>query len=114
ETFETRRYGNAIQYVVDLALHAAVYRGVFISFIIFVLFGGIVAVGWYGANLVQANEITTGELFSFILYTSFIGFSIAGLGDIYTQIQRAIGASERVLEMLQEKDELESKYINPP
>jgi ABC-type multidrug transport system fused ATPase/permease subunit len=46
-----------------------------------------------------------GELFSFILYTSFIGGSIAGLGDIYSSLQRSIGASERVLEILEEKDE---------
>src|SRR5262249_31572314 len=66
---------------------------------------GVVAVGWYGANLVQSNAISVGELFSFIFYTTFIGASIAGLGDIYTQLQRAIGASERVLEILEQKDE---------
>ncbi len=50
---------------------------------------------WY-----KLNEISVGELFSFVLYTTFIGASIAGLGDIYTQIQRLGGASERVLEIL--------------
>ncbi|HEY9047564.1 MAG TPA: ABC transporter transmembrane domain-containing protein [Ohtaekwangia sp.] len=105
ESFEINRYSTAINDVVKTALHGARYRGLFISFIVFVLFGGIVAVGWKGANLVQSQEITTGELFSFILYTSFIGFSIAGLGDIYTQLQRSIGASERVLDILGEKDE---------
>jgi ATP-binding cassette subfamily B protein len=70
--------------------------------------GGIVAVGWFGATLVQANEITVGELFSFVIYMSFIGGSIAGLGDIYAQLQRAIGASERVFEILHEKDERET------
>jgi ABC-type multidrug transport system fused ATPase/permease subunit len=77
----------------------------FISFIIFALFGGIVAVGWYGAGLVQSNQLTVGELFSFIFYTTFIGFSIAGLGDIYTQLQRSVGASERILEILALPDE---------
>jgi ATP-binding cassette, subfamily B, bacterial len=105
EAFELKRYNNAIAEVVNIALYASRYRGLFISFIIFVLFGGIVAVGWYGANLVQEGAITTGELFSFILYTSFIGFSIAGLGDIYAQLQRAVGASERLLDILNETDE---------
>jgi ABC-type multidrug transport system fused ATPase/permease subunit len=77
----------------------------FISFIIFALFGGVVAVGWYGASLVQSNELTVGELFSFIFYTTFVGFSIAGLGDIYTQLQRSVGASERILEILRMDDE---------
>ena len=107
EWFEINRYTRAIKEVVTVALQSAKYRGLFISFIIFAIFGGIVAVGWFGAGLVAANEITVGELFSFVLYTSFIGFSIAGLGDNYVQLQRSIGASERVLEILAQEDEYE-------
>lgn len=107
ELFEINRYSSALREVVNVAVQSARYRGLFISFIIFALFGGIVAVGWYGASLVQSNSISVGELFSFIFYTSFIGFSIAGLGDIYAQLQRSIGASERVLEILHQKDEAE-------
>jgi ATP-binding cassette, subfamily B, bacterial len=107
ELFEINRYGRALREVVSVAIQSARYRGVFISFVIFALFGGIVAVGWYGASLVQAGELSVGELFSFVFYTSFIGFSIAGLGDIFSQIQRSIGASERVLEILHQKDEAE-------
>lgn len=110
ELFELNRYTNAIKEVVHVAIQSARYRGLFISFIIFALFGGIVAVGWYGASLVQSKEISVGELFSFIFYTSFIGFSIAGLGDIYTQLQRSVGASERVLEILQLDDESALTY----
>lgn len=109
ELFELNRYTNAIREVVQVAIQSARYRGLFISFIIFALFGGIVAVGWYGASLVQSQQISVGELFSFIFYTSFIGFSIAGLGDIYTQLQRSVGASERVLEILQLDDESTSE-----
>ncbi|HET9487415.1 MAG TPA: ABC transporter transmembrane domain-containing protein [Chryseosolibacter sp.] len=105
ELFELDRYTKAIREVVQVAIQSARYRGLFISFVIFALFGGIVAVGWYGARLVQSNQLTVGELFSFIFYTSFIGFSIAGLGDIYTQLQRSIGASERILEILGLDDE---------
>jgi ATP-binding cassette subfamily B protein len=113
EVFEIRRYGNSLNEVVNVAIRTARFRGLFISFIIFALFGGIVAVGWYGAFLVQAKEITVGELFSFVIYTSFIGGSIAGLGDIYTQLQRSIGASERLLEILNEEDENEEKNPEP-
>lgn len=54
---------------------------------------------WYGATLVQEDVMSIGDLVSFVLYTTFIGGSIAGLGDLYGQIQKAIGASERVLEI---------------
>jgi len=105
ERFELSRYTRAINEVVQIAIQSSRYRGLFISFVIFALFGGIVAVGWFGASLVQTNQLTVGELFSFIFYTSFIGFSIAGLGDIYAQLQRSIGASERVREILDLRDE---------
>jgi ABC transporter fused permease/ATP-binding protein len=106
ELFEKKRYSSSLNEVVKIALKTATYRGAFISFVIFALFGGIVAVMWYGATLVQEGSMTVGDLLSFILYTTFIGGSIAGLGDIYGQVQRAIGASERVLEIIDEEGEL--------
>lgn len=105
EFLEITRYGKTLKEVVAIALRTAKYRGAFISFIIFALFGGIVAVMWYGATLVQEGVMSIGDLLSFVLYTTFIGGSIAGLGDIYGQIQRAIGASERVLEIINEEEE---------
>ena len=105
EIYETARYGKSLKRVVKVALKAATFRGAFISFIIFALFGGIVGVMWYGASLVHSGAMTVGDLLSFVLYTTFIGGSIAGLGDLYGQIQRAIGASERVLEIIEEKGE---------
>ena len=113
EIFETNRYANILMSVVNVAIRTARFRGLFISFIILAVFGGIVAVGWYGAFLVQSNEMTVGELFSFVLYTPFIGFSIGGLGDLYSQLQRSIGASERLLEILKEKDEAEARNFPP-
>lgn len=105
ELFEVLRYKKSLDEVVKTAIYASRYRGLFISFTIVALFGGIVAVSWYGAYLVQSGEAEVGELFSFVLYTAFIGGSIAGLGDIYSQLQRSVGASERILEILDQPDE---------
>jgi ATP-binding cassette, subfamily B, bacterial len=105
EEYESNRYKRGLDRVVKVAMKAAGYRGAFISFIIFALFGGIVAVMWYGASLVASGQMSVGDLVSFVLYTTFIGGSIAGLGDIYGQIQKAIGSSERVLEILDEAPE---------
>ena len=105
ESLEVNRYLAALQAVVKTAIHGARYRGLFISFAIFALFGGIVAVSWYGAALVQSNQISVGDMLSFVFYTTFIGGSIAGLADLFSQLQRAVGASERILEMLDEPDE---------
>jgi ABC-type multidrug transport system fused ATPase/permease subunit len=105
EALSLFRYRKALGEVVSAAIRSARYRGLLISFIIFVLFGGIVAVAWYGATLVQSGVMSVGDLFSFVLYTTFVGGSIAGLGDIYAQLQRAVGASTRLLELLREDDE---------
>jgi len=107
ELFEIKKYNASLTAVVGTALKAAVYRGLFISFVIFALFGGIVAVIWYGASLVEAGTLTVGELISFVLYTTLIGGSIAGLGDLYGQVQKAVGASERVLSILNKQEELD-------
>jgi ABC-type multidrug transport system fused ATPase/permease subunit len=107
ERLEVNRYDTSIQRVVDYALKAATFRGGFISFIISVLFGGVVGVVWYGGNLVLTGELAFQDLFTFILYTGFIGGSVGGLGDMYAQIQRTVGASERILEILDEESEVD-------
>lgn len=107
ELFEKLRYQKSIKQVVTTALKAATYRAGFISFIIFALFGGMVAIMWYGALLLQRGEMSVGDLISFAFYTAFIGGSIAGIGDLFGQIQRAIGASERILEIHEESSETE-------
>lgn len=111
ELFEIARYKGSMKEVVKTALSVAKYRAAFISFLIFMLFGGIVAIMWYGAVLVQSGEMTVGDLLSFVLYTTFIGASIAGLGDLFGQVQKALGASERIIEIQKETPEW-SESIN--
>ncbi|MFY0599916.1 MAG: ATP-binding cassette domain-containing protein [Cyclobacteriaceae bacterium] len=105
ESFEIGRYKKSMSGVVATAIKTANFRAAFISFIIFAVFGAIVAIMWYGAVLVQSGEMAAGDLFSFVLYTGFIGASIAGLGDLFGQVQKAVGASERVLEIQSEINE---------
>lgn len=107
ESREVNRYSHAMNGVVKTALKVAKYRAAFISFIISMIMGGIVGVIWYGARLVQSGDMLVGELFSFVLYTTFIGASIAGLGDLLSQVSKAVGASERILEIQGETPELD-------
>ncbi|GAB3539914.1 ABC transporter ATP-binding protein [Spirosoma fluminis] len=106
ERLEINRYGTALQRVVNTALRAAKFRGVFVSFVIFALFGGIIGVVWYGGSLVLSNEMSFPDLLTFIVYTTFIGGSVAGMGDLYAQLQKTVGASERILEILGESSEV--------
>ncbi len=105
EFFEIKRYTEKTNEVARTAIKGGVYRGAFSSFIITGLFGAIVAVIWRGSVLVNAGEIQIGELFSFVIYSVFIGGSIGGLADVYARIQKAIGATEELMEILEHPTE---------
>ncbi|RCR66947.1 ABC transporter ATP-binding protein [Larkinella punicea] len=113
EPYEVRRYSTALDKVVQNSLRVANYRGGFVSFIVFALFGGIVGVVWYGAQLMLAGELTFAQLVTFVIYTMYIGGAVGGLGDLYAQIQRTIGASERILDILEEQSEVELPETEP-
>jgi len=112
EAYESRRYVTALDKVVGFALKAAGFRGGFITFIIFGIFGSIVLVMWYGLGLVGEGSLTIGELVSFLIYTTFVGAAAGGMGDLYAQLQKTIGASERVVELLDETPEIELKNLD--
>jgi len=106
EAYEVNRYTQSLNKVIEAALKAATMRGGFVSFVIFALFGGIVGVVWYGAQLVAQGDMILADLLTFIFYTAFIGGSVGGLGDIYAQLQKTIGASDRILEILEDPSEV--------
>jgi ABC transporter fused permease/ATP-binding protein len=105
EAFEAGRYNSNLQDVVKIAVRGAKFRGVFASFIVFCLFGSFVGVIWYGSVMVSHHEMNVGDLTSFIMYTIFVGAAMGSFPDLYANIQKAIGATERVLEILDENGE---------
>ncbi|MFC7523942.1 ABC transporter ATP-binding protein [Parapedobacter sp. GCM10030251] len=105
EAYEASRYSRTLDAVVKIALKGATYRGIFASFIIFCLFGAVVAVIWYGSSLVAAGSISVGDLTTYILYSIFVAGSMGSFPELYANFQKAIGASERVIEILDEQQE---------
>ncbi len=105
EFFENMRYGEKTNEIVGISLKGAKWRGAFASFIIFALFGSIIGVIWYGVILVNQNGLSVGDLFTFILYSVFVGASMGGIADLYSQLQKAIGATENLMEILDETPE---------
>lgn len=106
EKLEINRYSSSLGRVVNIAMKTAKLRGGFISFIIFALFGSIIGIVWYAGKLVIANELEINEMITFVFYTMFIGGSLNGLGEMIASVQVAIGASDRVLEIFDEKPEV--------
>ena len=105
EWYEIARYKSKIKEIVNIAIKGGQYRGYFASFIIFCLFGAIVAVVWFGVILSIKGEMSVGQLITFVLYSTFVGASFGGIAELYAQIQKAVGATERVFELLEEQPE---------
>ncbi|WP_160710768.1 ABC transporter ATP-binding protein [Chitinophaga solisilvae] len=98
EFFEIRRYRERTDEMAKLAMQGGKYRGFFNSFVILGIFGTLVAVIWRGAT----TGVGTGELFSFLLYSVFIANSITGLAEVYTSLQKSIGATSHLFDLLEE------------
>ncbi|MFN4234662.1 MAG: ABC transporter ATP-binding protein [Bacteroidia bacterium] len=105
ELFEIARYKKSTSDIVQQALKGGKARGAFASFIILAIFGAIVFVIWYGVRMVNAGELSIGSMFQFVLYSVFVGASIGGIAELYASIQKAIGATERIFEIIDEHPE---------
>jgi ABC transporter fused permease/ATP-binding protein len=102
EWYEIGRYNKSISYVVQLAVRNGRFRGLFVSSMLFSVFGAIVLVVWYGAGLMQHGLLSFGDLTAFVVYTAFVGGTMAGFADLYSQLQKTLGATQRVRELLNE------------
>lgn len=115
ELFESLRYGRSIQKSVNISMKYARARALFAAFIITILFGALFFIIWRAAVMLQNGMISNGDLIAFFSYTVFIGTAIAGLGNFYTELVGAMGATERIRNILSETGELEidKKGIEP-
>lgn len=107
EWYELKRYVKNLNEAVRVSLRAAHVRGLFASFVILVMFGALFFIMWKAAQMVQAGDLPKGGLVDFVVFTGIIGGAIASLGNFYTAIVSAVGATERILEILDMDGELE-------
>ncbi|MCU0421530.1 MAG: ABC transporter transmembrane domain-containing protein [Bacteroidia bacterium] len=105
EYYEINRYVKSIYAVVHTAIANARYRGTFISFMIFSVFGAISFVMWFGANMIQSGELTIGALTMFVIFSMFVGGTFAGFADMFSQLQKTLGATQSVREILRGEGE---------
>ena len=114
EGYELNRYHVGLGSFLTTTLRGARLRAAFVAFIIFALFGFIVLVLWSGARLLQQGDITFGQLTRFGLYTTFVAGAMGQFAELYSQLQKAIGATGRVRELLRETGEVEVRLGPTP
>ncbi|MFY9153160.1 MAG: ABC transporter transmembrane domain-containing protein [Prolixibacteraceae bacterium] len=105
EYFEIARYKKKTQEIAEVGILSGKYKGAFSAFIVFGLFGALVAVIWKGSALLANGELVAGDLFSFVIYSAFVGGTIGGLATVYTSIQKFIGATEDLFGIFNEQEE---------
>jgi ABC-type multidrug transport system fused ATPase/permease subunit len=102
EFFEIGRYTGKTNAIAQTGIKGGWYRSWFSAFMIVGMFGAMVAVIWRGTILISSGQIDAGQLFSFVLYSAFIAGMMGSLADVYARLQKAIGATENLLEILDE------------
>lgn len=107
EWFLLGKYKKSTQQTRDLNVRSGIWRGLFVSFIIFCLFGAIVFIVWKGLLMTQGPnpELASEGFYQFVLFTIMMGASIGSLPDLYASVQKAVGATENLLDLLQEEGE---------
>ncbi len=110
EFFEIIRYKKKVIEVRDKTMKIVKWRGLFVTFVIFFMFGSIVFIIWQGKLMVDTGDMSNKNFISFILYTIFVGGAISNLPDLYAKVQKAIGSTESLMTILEgETEELELK-----
>ena len=106
EFYEISRYVKSLKAVVTTAITNARYRGAFVAFMIFSLFGTLAFVVWYGGRMIQdGSGFTIGSLIMFVIFSMFVGGTFAGFADMFSQLQKTLGATQSVREILRSEGE---------
>ncbi|MBK9124575.1 MAG: ATP-binding cassette domain-containing protein [Chloroflexi bacterium] len=102
EPYEVQRYENAMVRVVRLAIRVARYNAAFGALMAFLAFGSLAGFLWFGGREVIENRLTSGELVTFLVYGLSVGQSFGTLAWLYAEFRRALGATKRVFQILDE------------
>jgi len=105
EKFEKSRYNKSVGEAKKLAIKNGIWRGAFIGLMILMGSSAIALFIWRAVLLKDAGELEIGELTSFVLYSIMVGASFAGIPQTFAGIQKAIGSTENLFNIIDEKEE---------
>lgn len=100
EAHQARRFHDAVERAFEAAQHRIRLRSLLTVLAITILFGAVVFVLWLGAQAVIEGQMSAGELGQFLLFAIFVAASAASLSEMWSEVQRAGGAVERIVELL--------------
>jgi ATP-binding cassette subfamily B protein len=99
EDLNTRRYDDAVEGSFAAAVRRTKVRSTLTALATMLIFGAITFVLWVGAHAVLRGEMTGGQLSQFLLYAVYVAVAAASLSEMWGEVQRAAGATERLVEL---------------
>lgn len=98
------RYDGLIEAAFETAKQRIMTRSIMTATIIFLVFTGVVTVLWLGTGVVQRGEMGAGQLVQFVIYSVMVAGAVGALSEIWGELQRAAGATERLVELINAED----------
>jgi len=114
ERSSRRHFGALTEAAFDAARRRITVRAAMTVIVIFLIFTGVVGVLWIGARDVRDGSMSPGQLVQFLIYAIMVAGSVAALSEIWGELQRAAGATERLVELLQSDDPIKDKASPTP
>ena len=114
ETPSRARFGDVTERSFDAARKRIGTRAIMTVIVISLVFTGIVGVLWIGARDVRADAMSVGELVQFVIYAVMVAGAVGALSEIWGELQRAAGATERLVELLTAEDSVTDKPRTTP
>jgi ATP-binding cassette subfamily B protein len=114
EAEDRRRFGERAEAAFDTAVARIRHRGVLFASVLLTAFCGIGFILWIGGHDVFAGRISAGQLSAFVFYAALVGSGAGTLAEVWGDLQRAAGATERLMELLAETPAIESPPAPQP
>ncbi|MFT7290631.1 MAG: ATP-binding cassette subfamily B protein [Reinekea sp.] len=111
ESFEIKAFAGEVDLAFQVAKRRIKQRSILMGLVILLAFTAIAAMVWVGGYDVMTGKMTGGELAAFVFYALMVAFGVAGVSEVYGEIQRAAGATERLMELLQETSLIQSPAV---
>ena len=107
EMISRRQFADVTEQSYGAAKRRIITRAAMTVIVIFLIFTGVLGVMWIGANDVRADIMSSGALIQFVIYAVMVAGAVAALSEIWGELQRAAGATERLVELLQTDDSVQ-------
>ena len=111
ETLEKRAFGSEVERAFSVAKKRIRQRTMLTAMVILAVFGALATMVWFGGRDVISGEMSGGDLGAFIFYAVLMAVSVASLSEVYGELQRAVGAAERLMELLRAPSKITSPAI---